>query len=505
MQSHIKKITALFLVSVLLIALTACGPQPTQVPSEGIIIKKTDAVELGTPATTLNPEDVYSKITYTPEMFYGDYNLKGGTEERDAYAKDANYLPYTIEGENRMLTDVPIGFKAGRHNLQHKLTYAADQNWAQVSFMRRTDSGSYVLDYFYSAYSIEGNKLIIRPLDAFQIDDASGKVSYDFSDVVMEYTFAFKGRTLTLTNGSTSIDLTGGLEAYGKFDFFSADAYPSTGIWLNDIKNIDFLYNAEEPSYNRAAFRNAEQDYFGKSVIKLEENGLITMTVANDAVQTTYQFVYFYCNEDGIILTDGTNTYYYNYDHTDFNKGEINKYISEENADLLNALDENAAEKIVEKTEDLYADLAKAFGDAGIQITIDKKNGELAVDSSILFGGDSAELSEDGKAFLNKFVTVYTSVVYSEKYNGFVKKTRVEGHTAPLQNSTYESGLPLSEQRAENVKAYCLSAENADASKLANSLEAVGLSNSKPVLDASGNPDLTASRRVSFRFIINLE
>ena len=107
---------------------------------------------------------------------------------------------------------------------------------------------------------------------------------------------------------------------------------------------------------------------------------------------------------------------------------------------------------------------------------------------------------------MNKFVDAYTSIIFSEKYEGFVSKTVVEGHTAPVSGSTYESGLPLSEERAENVKNYCVSAETGiDTSKLAANLEAVGYSNSRPVIDADGNIDRAASRRVSFRFIINLD
>ena len=81
----------------------------------------------------------------------------------------------------------------------------------------------------------------------------------------------------------------------------------------------------------------------------------------------------------------------------------------------------------------------------------------------------------------------------------------VEGHTAPVEGGTYESGLPLSQERANNVKNYCMSSETGvDVSKLAANLEAVGYSNSKPIKDASGNVDMAASRRVSFRFVINL-
>ncbi len=69
--------------------------------------------------------------------------------------------------------------------------------------------------------------------------------------------------------------------------------------------------------------------------------------------------------------------------------------------------------------------------------------------------------------------------------------------------------LPLSEKRANNVKAYCLSSETGisqdKADKLSSTLDAVGLSNSKPVKNEAGEVDMAASRRVTFRFLINID
>ena len=86
---------------------------------------------------------------------------------------------------------------------------------------------------------------------------------------------------------------------------------------------------------------------------------------------------------------------------------------------------------------------------------------------------------------------------------------KIEGHIAPVAGSTYESGLSLSQERADAVKSYCLSAANGvypeNISELTSTMEAVGMSNAAPVYDQSGNVDMAASRRVSFRFIINLD
>lgn len=158
---------------------------------------------------------------------------------------------------------------------------------------------------------------------------------------------------------------------------------------------------------------------------------------------------------------------------------------------------------------DLLNKLTVAFKNAGIKVAINETSGEVSLDSSVLFGGDSAVLSTEGKTFLNEFVNTYSSVVLSEEFDGFISKILIEGHTAPVSGSTYESGLPLSEERANNVKSYCLSSETGissnSISELTSILEAVGVSNSRPVKDASGNIDMAASRRVSFRFLINLE
>ena len=172
----------------------------------------------------------------------------------------------------------------------------------------------------------------------------------------------------------------------------------------------------------------------------------------------------------------------------------------------VNDLTEEEIKEIAEKKSDLFDDLYKEFEAQGIDVTINRSNGEIAMDSSVLFGGDSAVITADGKSLINKFLKAYTSIIYNEKYDGFISKTMVEGHTAPVAGSTYENSLSLSQERADNVKDYCLSADTGiDNSKLSSTLEATGLSNSKPVYNSDGEIDMAACRRVSFRFIVNID
>ncbi len=172
--------------------------------------------------------------------------------------------------------------------------------------------------------------------------------------------------------------------------------------------------------------------------------------------------------------------------------------------DIYQILSGKQLDTTEQKKTNLLDELIAAFQASGINVTVNQETGEMALEASVLFGGDSSVLTADGQAFLNKFITAYTSIVFKDEYRDFISKTFIEGHIAPVQGSTYESGLQLSVERAENVKNYCFSAQTAlDATKFAEEFEAVGYSNTKPVYDANGEVDMAASRRVTFRFMIN--
>lgn len=174
-------------------------------------------------------------------------------------------------------------------------------------------------------------------------------------------------------------------------------------------------------------------------------------------------------------------------------------------ADVFLATSMKGFQSVTQKKDDLYNELSAAFKAEGLTVTVNRETGELAMDSSVLFGGDSAALTAEGKEFLNKFIKVYSSVAFSAKYNGFISGTMIEGHTAPVAGSTYASGLSLSQERAANVKNYILSGETGvDLSAKANTFEDVGRSNSQPVYNEDGSVNMDASRRVSFRFLVNV-
>ena len=153
---------------------------------------------------------------------------------------------------------------------------------------------------------------------------------------------------------------------------------------------------------------------------------------------------------------------------------------------------------------DLLGDLVDAFNAEGIIVTVDKNTGELALDSNVLFGGDSAVLTDDGKELLEKFMNAYTSIIYNDKYKDFVQDTIIEGHTAPVPGTTYEDGIDLSIERAENVLNYCTALKTSvDTKTLEDTFTSIGYSCSKPVFDENGEVVMDACRRVSFRIIVD--
>ena len=499
------RFAALFMVAVMMFTLAACGKDEGNAAdvianTDAFIVKDKDAVELGTPEKKLDAASVYSKITYNEKMFQGNYSIigiSGPTNDEKAlaeYIDSVGYVDYKSDyAEQR--TAMPFSIEAGVRTFNHIISNDKSHNWMRLSFFTEKDGLLNVI----CAYTVEGNTLKATPIKDYKYDEATKTASYGLTDIVLEYEFEFKGFELTLKSGDKSVTMNSNLDAYKKDVYFGVNSmYLSEGSACPE--NIDMIrarYDGADETQFYIGNINDETAYNG--IGKFETNGLFTFTAPWKDGTKTYQYVYFYCGFDGIILADENDVYYFNSTYGDRNWAKIGDYLVEEQAEELENISEDKMTEIVAKKDDLLGDLVSAFETAGVNVTVNTETGEMAMDSSVLFGGDSDALTDDGKAVLDKFVTAYTSVINNEKYNGFVSKTMVEGHVAPVTGDTYEDGLPLSESRANNVKDYCVTAGLS-----ADALQSVAYSNSRPVKDADGNVDMAASRRVSFRFMINL-
>lgn len=499
-----KKIVALALAALMLVTLVACGSRGDKLEYSdkyGYVFKNENKnpVDFGTPEKTPDAEAIYAALTYTPEMLHGNYMLEDEETALEQYKKDMDYMACPWKDSETKMTAIPYQMKAGRANLNHSIHNITDKNWCELYF--QTEDG--YLDYKLFAYEVQGNKLVFTALKNYEIDKEAGTIEYSMTDAMLEYEFKLRGLYLTLSAGGKSVTLRTGLSAYGTEDILSGDGYLIGGNGIDGITCINFLYSDREKGedYAHLNIRTTEDSYsLSSAVAAMTPDGLFTMTVPWETGTKTYQFVYLYDHSAGVILTDGENFYDYSGSYWDHYGEEMNRYIAEDQTGTLASLTEEELEKLYNTKNSLMEALASAFEAQGIAVSVDTATGELAMDSAVLFGGDSAVLSDEGKAFLDKFVNAYTSVVFTDEYKDFVAKTMVEGHIAPVAGVTYDGGMALSVQRADNVKNYCAS-QSAD---LAAAMESVGYSNSKPITDKNGQVDMDASRRVSFRFIIDL-
>ena len=203
----------------MLVSFAACGKEEGYEKNpdlNGIYFEGENAKEngttLGEPQAKLNPEEVYATMTYTPEMFYGSYQLKGGEEAEDKFGAESKYFTCSLGGAERELSVLPRSLEAGEYNLNHTISNVEEYDWMNVGFMQKDENGKVYIISFFCAYSIEGNKLILKPLDDFNVSDKTNKITYSFSDLVWEYTFKFSGRNLTLSNENGSVTLNGALD-----------------------------------------------------------------------------------------------------------------------------------------------------------------------------------------------------------------------------------------------------------------------------------------------------
>ena len=350
------------------------------------------------------------------------------------------------------------------------------------------------------AYKVEGNSIIFSEL--VMADDENGWDIYVPGKAEFKYTFARRGLDLALSAGSSSVILRATAftsDAEYEPELFAYSAYGSPLI-----NGMDDMMADSDGSKPIVTARSG--DFFEDAGFKLKENGTATVYLStyDYETDTTTDFAAEYAyivnaREHGmakIIFFDGEKVYRY----TDSFSDREERQLAE---DGIKGLSENAVEDIAEKKKDLFEALQKEFNAQGIDAVIDRVNGEIALSSTVLFGGDSAVVTDEGKTLLDKFLTAYITVITQDEFKGFIDKTFVEGHTAPT-GSSEQQDKELSQQRADNVKAYCLTSA-AGAGLDAGSLEAVGKASTKPVYGEDGEIDMDACRRVSFRFLVNVD
>ena len=160
-------------------------------------------------------------------------------------------------------------------------------------------------------------------------------------------------------------------------------------------------------------------------------------------------------------------------------------------------------DQIIGVKADLIEDLNEEFAKNKINVLIDTDTGAIVLDSSVLFEFSESELVDEGKMILDDVLPVYCKVLLSKEYYDYVAEIIIDGYTDSV--GEYTDNLRLSQARANAVAQYLLGHmdEFLSAKKrrqLMEKLTANGKSSSNLVLDANGQEDAAASRRVEIKF-----
>ncbi|MBO5870914.1 MAG: OmpA family protein [Clostridia bacterium] len=460
---------------------------------------------------TINPEQIYNATQFTADMIHGVYTLNDKDKDLKTVRKEIPFEDVQFYNGTHNITILPVAVYLGAENIcstQTKYKYGEfktikEHEVAVLEFATADQIGQTPC-----IYEVDGNNITFKQVK--QTSTGEEPFAYELTGVEFKYTFKLSGPYMTFTKDRNSLKLKAFCLTKNTDQKLSMHGYS-----LHDSPLIHELdYFSSSGMFNYAVRRDGS--YFDRAAYKIDDEGRFTVylsetdMVSGETEKIIGQYAYimqsgagaFFGADFSIILLDGSKAYYYTDDITDREA----RALEEQGVEVENMTEEEIKD-IAEKKADLFDEMQKEFEAKGINATVNRATGEIALDATVLFAVNESAVSDDGKAFLQKFMDVYTTVVFGEKYKGFISKIMIEGHTDPT--GSYELNQTLSKARADSVKDYCLSAEcGVDAAYLTTlqgMTETIGYSCDKPIYDANGEVDLAASRRVAFRFIINVE
>ena len=176
------------------------------------------------------------------------------------------------------------------------------------------------------------------------------------------------------------------------------------------------------------------------------------------------------------------------------------------------ALDEKTAQlkdqqaqidQIIGVKADVIEALKNEFSKNNINVDIDAQTGALTLEVSVMFDYDQAELTDAGKQALEQILPIYCKVLLQDDYMKYLAEIIIDGYTDT--DGDYSYNLQLSQQRSLAVAQYLLDIQGnfldaTQSQNLEKYLTVNGHSMANPVLDANGNVDKDASRRVEVKF-----
>lgn len=353
----------------------------------------------------------------------------------------------------------------------------------------------------FGYYNVNGSSMDFEYLD---LDDA-GQLTL----CPLAYEVAFSGKNLSITkDGITRI-----MEPY-KVNGSSEDEIQVSGYVNSEAdayKGISQIFVSVHDSDARTFVSVYFTDGWRAdgATVELGESNTMTLSWEQEcklgapgekrAGEGNVTFSYLDCDALGLIIHAEGKDYFYQ-------KTETEYYANLVGDSVIDAeLDEETLEKMGMTQMEILETMQEVFETEGYvmgeDVVIDEKTGKITLNNGILFDVDSAELSVEGKEYLDKLFWVLNKVLIEDGYEEFLDEIIVEGHTD--STGDYEMNQELSEERAAAVDDYC--SENDIYSHIYNYLDPVGRSCDELIYDENGNEDRDASRRVVFKITLDAE
>ena len=160
-------------------------------------------------------------------------------------------------------------------------------------------------------------------------------------------------------------------------------------------------------------------------------------------------------------------------------------------------------DNIIGVKAEVVESLQQEFAKNNLNVNIDSQTGALTLDASVLFAYDDAELTEEGKTALRSVLPIYCKVLLEDSYKYYLAEIIIDGYTDT--DGDYAYNLELSQRRSLAVAQYLLEIQGEFLTSdqtidLQDYLTVNGHSMANPILDADGNVDKDASRRVEVKF-----
>lgn len=539
----LRRILCMAIAVVMCLSLFGCGNSSSdkddrQEETEDISLQEEETTEPADeetePEETEAPTEPIPEQELLNELLYGSYAAEGLYAEYDATADYSEFLSgmeyygMNVYGNSKDVTVLPWCFTAYPiwNDTYNSNTECQKESWRQqfladliaahgdelgpeyyqnyLQLCRLSAIQVFVLDpsesSFYATYvyNIEGNTMTISSIEY-------DETTYEYTlTELMQYQIYQDGTDFVISIGDVSI-------RYVPEDFCGKNdpTYTHTYGYVADdsqaYQNIAGVLLIGDPDYEADSYystsvRFTDGGYAIDPIHRFNDDGTLTISwderyemngASAEKVEehTELTFEYVWGGEFGFIVIDEGNYYLYQTDDSVYRENKLGM-----NTDNLS---DNQIDQLINTQTDILQALIEAFRAAGIEVEVDEASGKVTLGAQFLFATGESALSDDGKAFLDDFLAVYTSVLMSEEYASYISEIIVEGHTDDV--GSYNFNQTLSEARAASVYDYCVGVD----SRFGSIISTKGCSYSELIYNSDGSVNQDASRRVTFRFVLN--